>query len=178
MNTAIATAKDEITQSLDSIEGDIVSLSADIESVESNLANKSDKIYRHAITFNNQDTLYFHNASTYEVVVAKFHMTFYYYSTKSTPMTYTEIYNLMNEPAYNETGVTKFTSLPKYVSFNTYDNETGQEAFWQVLSARQAERFIFWAMTAQVNPQIRTWTVSLPEIYNDNYSWSDTVTPI
>lgn len=178
MNTAIANAKSEIAESLTSIEGDIGSLSADIESVENDLANKSDKIYRHTITFNNQDTLYFHNASTYQVDDGKFHMTFYYYSTKSTPMTYTEIYNLMNEPAYNETGVTKFTSLPKYISFNAYDTVTGQEAFWQTLSARQADQFIFWAMTAQINPQIKTWTVSLSEIYNDNYSWSDTVTPI
>lgn len=178
MNTAIATAKSEITESLNSIEGDIGSLSADIESVENDLANKSDKIYRHTITFENQDTLYFHNASTYLVNDGKFHMTFYHYSTKSTPMTYTEIYNLMNEPAYNETGVTKFTSLPKYISFNAYDTVSGTEAFWQTLSARQADQFIFWAMTASVNPQIKTWTVSLPEIYNDNYSWSDTVEEI
>jgi dipeptidyl aminopeptidase/acylaminoacyl peptidase len=178
MNTAIATAKGEIAESLTTIEGDIVSLSADIESVENNLANKSDKIYRHTITFNNQDVLYFFNASSKQVDDGNFHMTFYHYSTQSTPMSYTEIYNLLTTPSHEGTGVTNFTTMPKYISFNVYDNETGQEAFCQVLSARQADQFIFWAMTAQVNPEIRTYTVSLSEIYNDNYSWYDTVTPL
>lgn len=178
MNTAIATAKSEISDSLDSMQGEIDGILSDIGDIYNQLPDKSDKLYRHTITFSNMDVLYFFNAQNKHVDVGDFHITFYHYSTQSTPMSYTEIYNLLSAPAYEGTGVTKFTTLPKYISFNAYDNETGQRAFWQVLSARQAEQFILWAMTASVNPEIRTFTVTQTEIYNDNYSWSDTVEEI